>query len=89
MEKRVIILAKSNKFSGYCVAGFDIDSKKYIRLAPKNEPNNPQTSLLEADLRYSNNEPISVLDIVKCTVVKQAADKHQTENIFGYVHIFD
>ena len=80
MEKRVIILAKSNKFSGYCVAGFDIDSKKYIRLAPKNEPNNPQTSLLEADLRYSNNEPISVLDIVKCTVVKQAADKHQTEN---------
>ena len=80
MEKRIIILAKSNKFSGYCVAGFDIDSKKYIRLVPKNEPNTPQTSLLEADLRYSNNKPISVLDIVKCTVVKQAADKHQTEN---------
>ena len=80
MEKRIIILAKSNKFSGYCVAGFDIDSKKYIRLVPKNEPNNPQSSLLEADLRYSNNEPISVLDIVKCTVIKQAADKHQTEN---------
>lgn len=80
MEKRIVILAKSNKFSGYCVAGFDIDSNKYIRLVPKNEPNNPQNSLLEADLRYSNNEPISVLDIVKCTVVKQAADKHQTEN---------
>lgn len=80
MEKHIIILAKSNKFSGYCVAGFDIDSKKYIRLVPKNELDNPQTSLLEADLRYSNNEPISVLDIVKCTVVKQAADKHQTEN---------
>ena len=32
MEKRIIIMTESSKFSGKCVAGIDVDSGEWVRL---------------------------------------------------------
>lgn len=79
MTKKILILTKSRKFSGYCVAGIDLDTNKWVRLE------HPQKKSLEAcDLDYSYKDYCKILDVVEVEILtdKLAGIPFQPENIY-------
>ena len=49
MEKEILILTKSCKNGGYCVAGIDLETKKSVRLVSDDQ--GTQGALSKDDLR--------------------------------------
>lgn len=81
MEKDIVILTKSKKMAGYCVAGIDLQTGRFIRLISEaNSYGRHNTSLSESDLLYSDGSPIEVLDIVRLRVDKPAPCGYRSEN---------
>ena len=77
MKKRVCILTKSYKHGGYCVAGIDIDSKRYVRLVNSEDPSNDE---IGKGQMYISGKPIECLDIIECEFIKSVPLFCQTEN---------
>lgn len=77
MNKDIVILAKSRKDNGYCVAGLDIYTGKWIRLVT-DENGAP---LLSIHTAYKNVagfcEP---LDVVRVEILKRVPHKNHTED---------
>lgn len=73
----MIILTKSDKNQGYCVAGIDRQTGQWVRLvAPRRED-----TLLATDIRYADGSSMQVLDIVSVEVDRvDHRIAHQTEN---------
>lgn len=65
MEKRVIILTKSDKNGGYCVAGIDVNTGNFIRLVSEDE--NSNYALSDNDLIYDDErtyvEPMDIVNV--------------------------
>ncbi len=78
MEKKIIILAKSYKHSGYCVAGIDYETGEWIRLISKDEETEHAVPL--KDLEYTDGGYVEVYDVVLCSIVKKSGTKVQPEN---------
>ena len=78
MEKKIIILTKSKKHSGYCVAGIDYESGEWIRLVSSDSETEGAVPL--EDLQYSNGETLEVYDIIMCRLLRKCGTIVQPEN---------
>ena len=58
MEKKIIILTKSKKHSGYCVAGIDYETGEWIRLVSSDLET--EGAVPCEDLQCSNGETLEV-----------------------------
>lgn len=79
MKKDVIILTKSIKRGGYCVAGIDVNSGKWVRIVSDNVRN--EHAILDSDMIYSDGTVADILDIVRIDFLRSAATPIQPENL--------
>lgn len=78
MEKKIIILTKSKKHSGYCVAGIDYETGEWIRLVSSDSET--EGAVPWEDLHYSNGETLEVYDIIVCRLLRKCGTIVQPEN---------
>ena len=78
MEKKIIILTKSKKHSGYCVAGIDYETGEWIRLVSSDSET--EGAVPREDLQYSNGETLEVYDIIMCRLLRKCGTIVQPEN---------
>jgi hypothetical protein len=77
MEKEIIVLAMSEKYGNYCIAGIDISTGKWIR------PMSERKDLFGAvplDIKYNNGKKPKILDIAKINFIRYEPNRTQTEN---------
>lgn len=74
----VIILTKSKKHSGYCVAGIDYETGKWIRLISSGRET--EGAVPKEGLVFSNGQFLEVYDIISCELVKPCGTIVQPEN---------
>lgn len=79
MERDVAILTMSSKNGGYCVAGIDIQTGKWIRLVSDNDKTHGALSY--DDIKYKNGQNCKPLDLVKVPIIRDAPLEHQPENV--------
>lgn len=78
LKKDVIILTKSDKNGGYCVAGIDINSKELIRLVSEDEKTDFALSL--EDITYKNKSIMHPLDKITVELKGKQNSINQPEN---------
>lgn len=78
MEKKIIILTKSKKHSGYCVAGIDYETGEWIRLVSSDMET--EGAVLWEDLQYTNGETLEVYDVIICRLLRECGTMVQPEN---------
>lgn len=78
MKKTVLILTKSAKTGGYCVAGIDVNTKQWVRLVTDNEE--VHKSLTDDNMVCSNGKICDKLDVVEVDFIRNAPSPHQPEN---------
>ena len=61
-EIQIIILTKSSKHSGYCVAGVDVNTGEFYRIVTEDDTTNG--ALAKEDLLYENNKECQIFDEV-------------------------
>lgn len=79
MTREIVILTKSTKRGGYCVAGVDARSGEWVRLTSSDEWSHG--ALTEAHMTYENGGACEVLDHVRVEVLREAPAAHQPENV--------
>ena len=70
MKKTVLILTKSAKTGGYCVAGIDVNTRQWIRLVTDNEE--VHHSLTDENMVCSNGRVCDKLDVVEVDFIGNA-----------------
>lgn len=78
MKKNIIILTKSDKRAGYCVAGIDEMTGEWIRIVSSNEVTEHAVPL--KDMVCDNGELIEIYDVVEIDFLKSVATQVQPEN---------
>ena len=71
----IVVLTKSAKNGGNCVAGIDIDTGEWVR--PVRVPPHP---ISDIDMRCSNSHICQPLDVVRIPFISPCPDGCQTEN---------
>ena len=71
----VIILTKSSKHKGYCIAGITKNTCELIRLVSSHG------ALFDKDIKYENGLYCDVLDLVQLHVIKHDPTRCQPENV--------
>jgi len=74
-SRTLIVLAKSNKHGGYCIAGKDFKTGKWVRPVK----DTPFTGDELCNLS-NRTDPIKTLDIVQMTFIEENPEVHQPEN---------
>lgn len=77
MKKEIIILTKSAKINGFCVAGIDISNGQWIRLVSDDETGEGAVS--KADLTFQNGTQAEIFDLVAVECMP-APTEAQAEN---------
>jgi hypothetical protein len=75
MRKKMCVLTKSLKDREYCVAGIDIDTKKWIRLV-----SSKSGDAIPKEVMDDEKNPINILDIVSVELKEYVPHGPQTEN---------
>ena len=76
MNRRVVILTKSDKHNGFCVAGRDVDSGEWVRLE------NSRGVIDSEDLTTKDGYECRELDIIEVELLSEESDvEHQPENV--------
>lgn len=78
MEKEIVILAKSNKRGGFCVAGIDTNTGEWIRPISNNSLN--EGAVPKEDLFYEDYTEVKIFDKVKIQFLSHAPSLSQPEN---------
>lgn len=79
MDKEIIILTKSDKNGGYCVAGIDVASGEFIRLV--SEDVKSEHALFSNDLLYDDEKShVETMDVVRVTLKGKQDCWYQPEN---------
>ena len=78
MLKTVVVLTKSSKNKGYCVAGIDTYNGQWVRFVSDNEASHGALSF--EDIRYSNGDVCKPLDVVEVKVKQHLPLMFQPEN---------
>ncbi len=90
-EITFLLLTKSSKFSGYCVAGIDYKSGNWIRLIT--EDLQSYGAIGAEDLIYKNGRECQILDIIKVPIISVSNDILQPENVLidtsKYMHFVE
>ncbi len=79
MDLEFVLLAKSKKYNNYCVAGFDLNNYKWVRLVSEDPSIN--YAVPPGDLLYDHNYEAAVLDKVMLKCKKPAPLLFQPENV--------
>lgn len=79
MELEVVILTKSSKFQGYCVAGIDVHSGQWVRLTSSDE--HSHGALINRDMLYRDGSLCKTLDVVKIPIIGRNPTEYQPENV--------
>ena len=75
----LIILTKSSKYGGYCVAGIDMQTHRWVRLVTDDE--SVDGALTDDDCRYRDHTDMEELDIVRVQDAVPCGNRgHQSEN---------
>jgi len=77
MKKEIIILTKSAKINGFCVAGVDISNGEWIRLV--SDDANGEGAVSRNDLTYEDGIQAEIFDLVAVECMP-AATEAQSEN---------
>ena len=72
----ILVLAKSNKYGNYCLAGLNLDTFEFVRILGSGK----NGSFLNSDCTLNNGNNISVLDHIKINLKKEVTNSAQTEN---------
>lgn len=75
----IVILTKSSKNSGYCVAGIEVNSSKWVRLVSSDIQSHG--ALFDRNMQYRDRTYCNILDVVRIPVLRKDPSKHQPENI--------
>lgn len=78
MNKEIIILANSEKYNNYCVAGIDTSSGKWIRII--SEDDKIENAVTAQDMSYENGGIPQLLDIVRIQCKGHKPNYYQPEN---------
>mgnify|MGYP001050045125 FL=1 len=78
MNKRAVILTKSYKNGGYCVAGIDVNTSDWIRFVSSNI--STHGAVTDEMMCYTDGSCCEIGDIVKVQVVEPTQSPHQPEN---------
>jgi hypothetical protein len=73
MRKEIVLMTKSLKDRGYCVAGIDLQTKQWIRLVSSTDGDAIEKEVLD-------NDKIQELDTIKVEVIKPTPHKCHTED---------
>jgi hypothetical protein len=79
MYRDVAILTKSSKNKGYCVAGIDTQSGRWIRLVSSDTETHG--SLQNKHMQYEDGGFCRILDVVRVQVKSDCPLPHQPENV--------
>lgn len=79
MKLQFIILTKSSKYSGFCVAGIGSKTGKWYRLVTQNE--NSHGVVRKENLKDENGRECELLDEVSIVIDKKCGDEIQPENV--------
>ena len=78
MKKNILILTCSSKHHGYCVAGIDLSTNKWIRLV--SSPEVSHNEIPSSFMHYANGMRCNPLDIATIDVIRFLPGKIQKEN---------
>lgn len=78
-EVTVVVLTKSSKFSGYCVAGINYYSGEWVRLVTEDLVSHG--AVRAEDLIYEDGKECEILDVIKVPIIGSVNDVLQPENI--------
>ena len=78
-ELQLIILTKSSKFSGYCVAGIEVNTGAWYRLVTTDE--NSYGAVGRENLQYEDGRECQLLDEVIVPIDEKCRDDIQPENV--------
>jgi hypothetical protein len=74
-----VILTKSMKNGGYCVAGINVNTSEWVRFISGDT--NSHGALSDQDMLYENGKSCDILDVVRVPIIRKAPSIHQPENI--------
>lgn len=77
MKKQIIILTKSAKYGGLCVAGVDFITGEWIRLVIRGGG-----QITNNIMRYQRGSNVEILDCVEVNILGSAATPIQSENVY-------
>lgn len=78
-EIEVVILTKSAKNGGYCVAGIDVKNSRWVRLVSSDTGSHG--ALFDQDMRYMSGRSCKLLDVVRVPVLRKNPTEYQPENV--------
>ncbi len=78
MEKTIILLAASEKYHNYCIAGIDRESGEWIRII--SEDDEIHNAVTENDMRYEDGALPQIFDIIQIQCKKYEPNFYQPEN---------
>lgn len=78
MKKNIIILTKSIKHGGFCVAGIDTDNGEWIRLISSDA--NSEHAVPYQDMVCEDGNEVEVLDLVEVDIISACPSRVQPEN---------
>lgn len=78
MTKDIIILTKSDKRMGYCVAGIDRRTGEWVRVVSSND--STEHAVPDQDLICDNGQTVDIYDIVEIDFIRAVPTDVQPEN---------
>lgn len=78
MDKTIILLAASEKYRNYCIAGIDRESGEWVRII--SEDNDIRNAVTENDMRYEDGTLPQIFDIIQIQCKRYEPNFYQPEN---------
>lgn len=78
MIKEIIILAASEKYRNYCIAGIDTNTGEWIRVV--SEDDSIENAVTIEDMRYEDGFIPNIFDVVRIEFMRHEPSFYQTEN---------
>lgn len=75
----VVVLTKSSKHGGYCVAGVGVNNGHWIRLVSSDEDSHG--AIFKYNMRYENGAYCEPFDVVRVPVIGKLPAANQPENV--------
>lgn len=79
MKKNIIILTKSIKHGGFCVAGIDTDNGEWIRLISSDA--NSEHAVPYQDMVCEDGNEVEVLDLVEVDIISACPSRFNPKTI--------
>jgi len=79
MDFNAVVLACSKKYNNYCVACYDLNKKKLIRLI--SDDDSIKNALTDSDIQTKNNGPIKIGDVIRVLNSKSHGKYEHPEDV--------